>query len=63
MIPVDHAAKFVAEGVLNPSESLNVRCYHVVSKGCPTVGQFVQESFDEFGFSVNVVPLPKTKRQ
>lgn len=61
MIPVDHAAKFVAEGVLNPSESLNVRCYHVVSKGCPTVGQFVQESFDEFGFSVNVVPLPKTK--
>ncbi|MBG07868.1 MAG: hypothetical protein CME68_03870 [Halobacteriovoraceae bacterium] len=61
MIPVDHAAKFVTEGVLKPSQSLDLRCYHVVSKGCPTVGQFVQDSFDEFGFSVNVVPLPKSK--
>jgi len=61
MIPVDHAAKFVTEGVLKPNSSLGLRCYHVVSQECPTVGEFVQDSFDEFGFSVNVVPLPKTR--
>jgi nucleoside-diphosphate-sugar epimerase len=61
MIPVDHAAKFVAKGVIDPKRGQGTRCYHVLSQHCPTVGQFVQDSFDEFGFSVNVVPLPKTK--
>ena len=61
MIPVDHAAKFVAKGVLSPKMGKGTRCYHVVSQQCPTVREFVQDSFDEFGFSVNVVPLPKTR--
>ncbi|MBT3585780.1 MAG: NAD-dependent epimerase/dehydratase family protein [Halobacteriovoraceae bacterium] len=60
MIPVDHAADHIASGVLQSELSLEpFRCYHVISQQCPTVGQFMHDAMDEFGFKVKVLPLPK----
>ena len=33
----------------------------MLASDCPTVQEFMQDSFDNFGFSVNVIPLPQSK--
>ncbi len=61
LIPVNKASEFIAEKVLKRREKGSLKCYHVYSDECPTIKDFVQESFDKFGFSINIVAAPKEK--
>lgn len=61
LVPISYAAHFIVSGILNPNKKHKLRCYHVLADELPTVGEFIQDSFDRFGFSVNIVPLPKSR--
>jgi thioester reductase-like protein len=61
LIPVNQASEFIVKKVLKRGEKSALKCYHVYSDRCPTLKDFVQESFDKFGFSINIVAAPKEK--
>ena len=61
LVRLSEALRILYKGILHPSEDKNIICYNIVSDSPPKVGEFLQDSFDEFGFKVQVVPLPKTR--
>lgn len=61
LTPVNLASKFIAQKILKGEGKLPIKCYHFYSNQCPTIKDFIQESFDRFGFSINIVPVSKGK--
>ena len=61
LIHIEDAVKYLSEAVIYPKGVGRSICYHLLSESIPSVGEFLQDSFDEFGFKVNVVPLPKSR--
>jgi len=61
LIHVDEAIEILKKAILSPKGQQECLCYHLLSESIPTMGEFLQESFDEFGFDVTIVPLPKTR--
>ena len=61
LIPVDHAAHIIAEGVLQASQinDSHMRCYHVIGEQCPTMGEFVSDTFKTFGIKAKILEVPK----
>ncbi|RLA64355.1 MAG: hypothetical protein DRQ88_03950 [Epsilonproteobacteria bacterium] len=56
LIPVRDASKIISTYILNPQKRDKVKCFHVYSEDCPTLGEFIQEAFEKFGLPVNIVP-------
>lgn len=56
LIPVKDASKILSTYILNPKGREKIKCHHVYSDDCPTLGEFIQESFEKFGLPVSIVP-------
>jgi len=56
LIPVRDGSKIVSTYILNPQKRDKLKCYHVYSDDCPTLGEFIQEAFEKLGLPVSIVP-------
>jgi len=56
LIPVRDASKILSSYILNPKGREKIKCHHVYSDDCPTLGEFIQDAFEKFGLPVSIVP-------
>jgi len=61
IIPLQDCVEALSNSLLKKQKGKKFKCYHLLAPDCPTVQEFMQDSFDNFGFSVHVIPLPQSK--
>jgi len=61
IIPLEDCVDILSKSILKKQTGRKIKCYHLLADDCPTVQEFMQDSFDTFGFSVSVIPLPPSK--
>lgn len=61
IIPVDHAANYLIEGIQNPKGEDLTKTYHVISEQCPTVGEFLDDMLKTYNLDIQVIALPKNR--
>ncbi|MFZ8934608.1 MAG: SDR family oxidoreductase [Bacteriovoracaceae bacterium] len=61
LVHIDEAVSILTKAIVLPNKKKQCICYHILSDSIPTMGEFLQQSFDEFDFKVSIVPLPKTR--
>jgi len=61
IVPVDWAVQCLTDSLLGDTGEELFKTYHLTLDHSPTVGTFIQDSFDAFGFNVSIVGLPESK--
>lgn len=62
IIPVDDVARVIYRGLtMNESENGNTKTYHIVASNCPSVGVFLERTFNAYNFHGKIESLRQSK--